>query len=170
MKREEKEKFIQDLTDTLGKIDNFYLVDFKGITVSQSTELRRLMRVNSYSFRVVKNRLALRAFQEDFPKSLAECFQGPTALAFAPQDPVGLARLLKDFSEQNNVLAVKGGMLEGQFMAPEKFNEIARLTSREDLLGKMAYLMTFPMLRLVRTWQAPLLSLGRVLSQLKDKK
>jgi large subunit ribosomal protein L10 len=61
-------------------------------------------------------------------------------------------------------------MLEGQFMAPEKFNDIATLTSREDLLSKMAYLMTFPMLRLVRTWQAPLLSLGGVLSQLKDKK
>jgi len=170
VKREEKEKFIQDLTDTLEKIDNFYLVDFKGITVSQSTELRRLMRENSYSFRVIKNRLALRAVREDFPESLGECFQGPTALAFAPQDPFGLARILKDFSEQNKVLAVKGGMLEGQFIAPEKFNEIANLTSREDLLNKMAYLMTFPLLRLVRTWQAPLLSLGRVLSQFKDKK
>ncbi len=170
MKREEKEKFVQDLTDTLRKIDNFYLVDFKGITVSQSTELRRLMRENSYSFQVVKNRLALRAVKQDFPESLTQRFEGPTALAFAPQDPVGLARLLKDFSEQNNVLSVKGGMLEGQFMAPEKFNEIARLTSREDLLNKMAYLMAFPMLRLVRTWQAPLLSLGRVWSQLKDKK
>jgi large subunit ribosomal protein L10 len=170
VKREEKEKFIQDLTDTLEKIDNFYLVDFKGITVSQSTELRRLMRENSYSFRVVKNRLALRAVREDFPESLSECFQGPTALAFAPQDPFGLARILKDFSEQNKVLAVKGGMLEGQFIAPEKFKEIANLTSREDLLNKMAYLMTFPLLRLVRTWQAPLLSLGRILGQLKDKK
>ncbi|NIM89320.1 MAG: 50S ribosomal protein L10 [Candidatus Aminicenantes bacterium] len=170
MRREEKEKFVQDLSDTLGKIDNFYLVDFKGITVSQSTELRKLMRENSYSFQVVKNRLALRVVKHNYPESLSQCFEGPTALAFAPQDPVGLARLLKDFSEQNNVLAVKGGILEGQFMAPEKFNEIARLTSREDLLSKMAYLMTFPMLRLVRTWQAPLLSLGSVWSQLKEKK
>ena len=170
MKREEKEKFIQDLTDTFKKIDNFYLIDFKGITVSQSTELRRLMRENSYSFLVVKNRLALRAVREDFPESLSECFQGPTALALAPQDPFSLARILKHFSEQNKVLAVKGGMLEGQFIAPEKFNEIANLTSRKDLLNKMAYLMTFPLLKFVRTWQAPLLNLGRVLSQLKDKK
>jgi len=170
MKRGEKERWIQNLNDTFEKIGNFYLVDFKGITVSQSTELRRLMRKNSYSFLVVKNRLALRALKEDFPGSLDECFQGPTALAFAPQDPLGLARILKDFSEQNNVLAVKGGILDGQFIAPEKFNEIAKLTSREDLLNKMAYLMAFPLLRLVRTWQAPLLSLGRVLSQLKVKK
>jgi large subunit ribosomal protein L10 len=170
VKREEKEKFVQDLTDTFKKIDSFYLVDFKGITVSQSTELRRLMRENSYSFQVIKNRLALRALKEDFPENLNHCFQGPTALALAPQDPVGLARMLKDFSEQNNVLTVKGGMLEGQFIASERFNEIAKLTSKEDLLQKMAYLMAFPLLRLVRTWQAPLLSLGRVLSQLKDKK
>jgi len=170
VKREEKEKFIQDLTNTFEKIDNFYLVDFKGITVSQSTELRRLMRENSYSFQVIKNRLALRALKEDFPESISGCFQGPTALVLAPQDPLGLARMLKDFSEQNKVLKVKGGMLEGQFVAPERFNEIAKLTSREDLLQKMAYLMAFPLLRLVRTWQAPLLSLGRVWSQLKEKK
>jgi len=170
VKRAEKEKFVQDLKNTFEKTDNFYLIDYNGLTVSQSTELRRLLREHSCSFRIIKNRLALRALKADFPESLNECLKGPTALALPSQDPFGLARMLKDFSEQNNVLTVKGGLLEGQFIAPERFNEVARLTSKEDLLQKMAYLMAFPLFSLVRTWQAPLLSLGRVMSQFRDKK
>lgn len=169
MKREQKEKIIKDLEDSFGKMNTFYLVDFKGITVSQSIKLRRLMRENSFSFRVIKNRLALRALREEFPEDLREGFQGPTAIAFSSQESLSLARLLKNFSEENNVLKVKGGIVEGQFLSPEKFVEIASLTSRDDLLSKIAYLMAFPLIKLSRTWQSSLLSLGRMLSQLKTK-
>lgn len=170
MRREEKEKLVKELTGSFEKMNTFYLVDFKGMPVYQSVELRKLMKENSFSFRIVKNRLALRALKEDIPEGLRECFQGPTAIAFAPQDPLGLARLIKNFSAQNNVLTVKGGIVEGKFLAPEKFNEIASLTSKEDLLRRIAYLMASPLIKLLRTWQAPLLSLGRVLSQLNTKK
>lgn len=169
MKREQKEEIIKDLENSFEKMSTFYLVDFKGITVSQSIELRRLMRENSFLFRVIKNRLALRALKEEFPEDLREGFQGPTAIAFSPQDSISLARLLKNFSEENKVLKVKGGIVEGRFLAPEKFDEIASLTSKEDLLSKIVYLMTFPLIKLSRTWQSPLLSLGRMLSQLKTK-
>lgn len=169
MKREQKEKVIKDLEDSFEKMNTFYLVDFKGITVSQSIKLRRLMRENSFSFRVIKNRLALRALREEFPEDLREGFQGPTAIAFSSQESLSLARLLKNFSEENNVLKVKGGIVEGQFLSPEKFVEIASLTSRDDLLSKIAYLMAFPLIKLSRTWQSSLLSLGRMLSQLKTK-
>jgi large subunit ribosomal protein L10 len=169
VKREQKEKIIKDLEDSFGKMNTFYLVDFKGITVSQSIKLRRLMRENSFSFRVIKNRLALRALREEFPEDLREGFQGPTAIAFSSQESLSLARLLKNFSEENNVLKVKGGIVEGQFLSPEKFVEIASLTSRDDLLSKIAYLMAFPLIKLSRTWQSSLLSLGRMLSQLKTK-
>lgn len=169
MKREQKEKIVKDLEDSFRKMNTFYLVDFKGITVSQSIKLRRLMRENSFSFRVIKNRLALKALREEFPEDLREGFQGPTAIAFSSQESISLARLLKNFSEENNVLKVKGGIVEGQFLSPEKFVEIASLTSRDDLLSKIAYLMAFPLIKLLRTWQSSLLSLGRMLSQLKTK-
>jgi len=169
VKREQKEKIVKDLEDSFRKMNTFYLVDFKGITVSQSIRLRRLMRENSFSFRVIKNRLALKALREEFPEDLREGFQGPTAIAFSSQESLSLARLLKNFSEENNVLKVKGGIVEGQFLSPEKFVEIASLTSRDDLLSKIAYLMAFPLIKLLRTWQSSLLSLGRMLSQLKTK-
>ena len=170
MKREDKEKQVKELSDSFEKYESFYLVDFIKMSVAQAVELRRIFRDNSYSFRVVKNRLALRALKEDFPEDLKTCFQGSTAIAFASQNPVGLARLIKDFSDRNKVLSVKAGMLEGQFLSSERFTEVAALSSREDLIAKVGNLMALPLIKLLWTWQTPLNSLGRLLSQLKTKK
>ena len=170
MKREDKEKQVKELSDYFEKHDSFYLVDFINMSVAQATELRRIFRDNSYSFRVVKNRLALRALREDFPEDLKTFFQGSTAIAFASQNPVGLARLIKDFSDRNKVLSVKAGVLEGQFLSSERFIEVAGLGSREDLIAKVGNLMAWPLIKLLWTWQAPLNSLSRLLSQLKTKK
>jgi large subunit ribosomal protein L10 len=170
VKREDKESQVKELSEAFESHDTFYLLDFINMHVSQSVQLRRRLRDQSYTFRVIKNRLALRALSEDFPDDLKGFFQGPTAIAFAPQDPIGLARMLKDFSIEHKVLSVKGGMFEGQFIPAQRFEEIANLTSREDLLAKLGFLMSYPLTKLLRTWQAPIDSLGRLLSQLKTKK
>ncbi len=170
MKREDKESQVKELSEAFESHDTFYLLDFINMHVSQSVQLRRRLRDQSYTFRVIKNRLALRALSESFPDDLKGFFQGPTAIAFAPQDPIGLARMLKDFSIEHKVLSVKGGMFEGQFIPAQRFEEIANLTSREDLLAKLGFLISYPLTKLLRTWQAPVDSLGRLLSQLKTKK
>lgn len=170
MKREEKENRVKELKEDFDRCDSFYLVDFIKMPVSQSVELRKQFREQDYSFRIVKNRLAIRALKKDMPEDLKSCFQGPTAIAFASQDPIKLAQIIKDFSTQHKVLTVKGGMLEGQFFPGEKFGEIASLKSRADLVAKFAYIMAYPLIKLSRTWQAPLNSLGRLLGQLKNKK
>jgi large subunit ribosomal protein L10 len=170
VKRETKEKVVQDLKVTFEKNSTFYLVDFRGMAVSQAIKLRNLMRENSYVFLVVKNRLALHALRTDIPDNVKEMFQGQTAIAFAPKNPIGLARLIENFSKENNVLAVKGGIVEGQFMQADRFGEIANLTSREDLLGRVGFFLAYPLTKLLRTWQAPLSGIGTLLSQLKTKK
>ena len=170
MNKEQKEARVQELKENFDKYDSFYLVDFLNMSVSQSTELRRQFRENSFQFRIIKNRLALRALKEEFPEELKDLFQGPTAISFAPQNPIGLARLIKSFSIQHKVLSVKGGLLEGQYFTGDQFEEIARLNSRDDLLAKFGYLMAMPLIQLSRTWQAPLNSLGRLLTQYKTKK
>ncbi|MFP4082557.1 MAG: 50S ribosomal protein L10 [Candidatus Aminicenantes bacterium] len=170
MKREEKEAQVKDLKQVFDENESFYLVNFMNMSVSQAVELRKRFKQQSYSFKVIKNRLALRALHEDFPEDFKNYLQGPTALAWASQNPIGLARLIKDFSDQHKVLTVKGGLLEGQIFGGEQFEEIASLNSRDELLSKMAYMLAFPLIKLTRTWQAPLSSLGRLLSQLKSKK
>ena len=170
MKRADKEKQVKELSEAFDRYDNFFLVDFLNMSVAQAVEIRKLCRENSFSFKVVKNRLALRALKEEFPDDLKISFQGSTALAFAPQNPIGLARLIQDFSKQNKVLRVKAGILEGQFLTADKFNEVANLASREELLARIGGLMAAPLIKLLRTWQAPLSGLGTLLSQLKTKK
>ncbi len=170
MKREAKEKLVKELEANFNNQNSFYLLDYTGMTVAQSVELRKILRKNDFAFRVVKNRLALRALRKDFPTELRAYFEKPTAVAFATRDPLRLARLLRDFSTRNKVLTVKGGLIDGQLVPPEKFEEVCSLPSREELLGKVGYMVAFPLIKLLRTWQAPLATLGRLLSQLKEKK
>lgn len=168
--RQKKEAFIKELNKDFNNYESFYLVDFVNMSVSKAIELRRELRKNSYVFKIVKNRLALRALKEDFPEELKEQFTGPTALAFAPEDPVGLARLIKDFSIKHKLLKVKAGIVEGRYLPSEDFYTVANLSSREDLLARLGFLMAYPLTQLLKTWQAPFSSLGSMLSQLKSKK
>jgi large subunit ribosomal protein L10 len=168
--REKKEQFVEELSKDFDDYESFYLVDFMNMSVSKAIELRRELRNNSYVFKVVKNRLALRALREDFPEELKEQFTGPTALAFAPEDPVGLARLIRDFSLKHKLLKVKAGIVEGRYLPGEEFHTVANLSSREDLLAKFGFLMAYPLTQLLKTWQAPFSSMGSMLSQLKSKK
>lgn len=168
--RQKKEDLIKNLSDDFNSYESFYLVDFVNMPVAKAIELRREIRKNSYVFKVVKNRLALRAIKEDFPEELKDQFTGPTALAFAPQDPVGLARLINDFSVKHKLLRVKAGIVEGKYLPGEDFITVANLSSREDLLAKFGFLMAYPLMQLLKTCQAPLSSFGSLLSQLKSKK
>jgi large subunit ribosomal protein L10 len=168
--RERKEQMVQEINDNFDDYESFYLLDFMKMPVSQAVELRSEMRKNDYLFKVIKNRLALRALKDDFPEDLQKHFQGPTAIAFSATDPVGLARLIKGFSTQHKTLTVKAGLIEGRYLPKEDFDMIATLSSREDLVARIGFLMAYPLMNLLRTLQAPCQSLGSVLSQLKSKK
>lgn len=170
MKKEAKGQVVKNLEGVVDANSTYYLVDFKRMKVSQTVELRKLLRKNAYSYKVVKNRLALRALSRRAPAELKPFFEKPTAIAFAGKDPIGLAKILKDYSAQGKVLAVKAGVVEGQYLAPERFDEITKLSSRDDLVAKFARLMAAPLVRLMRTLQAPLGNMGNLLSQLKTKK
>lgn len=170
MKREEKTRVIGDLEQNFARHRTAFLLDYTGMKVAQAVELRKLLRQHAYSLKVVKNRLALRALGEGIPEDLRGYFQKPTAIAFGADEPVKLARLLRDFSLQHKILSFKAGLMEGQFLSPDRFDDVCKLSSRQELLGKIGYLMAFPLIQLLRIWQAPLTQLGRALSQLKEKK
>lgn len=168
--RQKKVNQVKELNEIFENNETFYLVDFTNMTVDQAVELRRILSENSYSFKVVKNRLAIRALDEKFGSKIKDFFQGPTAIAYASENPVGLASLIKEFSKKNNVLTVKAGVIEGHYLEKDRFTEVAELKSRKDLLTKMGFLMAYPLIKFLRTWQAPLQNLDSLLSQLKSKK
>jgi len=170
MKHKQKEERINELSDIFKSNGTFYLFDYNKMTVAQAVSLRKALRKQNSSLKVVKNRLALRALKTEFPDTLKGYFRKPTAVAYTAADPIVLAKALKDFAAQNKVLVVKGGVVQGQFFPAERFEEITKLGSREALLGKIGLLMAHPLLGLLRTWQAPLTQTGILLSRLKDKK
>jgi len=168
--REKKERQVQELQEVFGSNSAFYLLDFVKISVAKSSVLRKQLRENDCSLKVVKNRLALRALLEEFPDEIADGFQGPTAIAFTDKNPIVLARLLKEFSVQHRTLKVKAGVVEGDYLHKDRFPEIAALTSRLDLVAKLGYLMAYPLTQFLRSLQAPINTFGSMMSQLKAKK
>lgn len=170
MKRETKETRIHEVSEIFKANHTFYVFDYKNMTVAQSVDLRKTLRKNGSSLKIVKNRLALRALRAEFPAEFKSSFRNPTAVAYTAADPIALARLLKDFAAQNKVLIMKGGLVEGHYFPAARFEEIVRLASRQQLLGKVGTLMAYPLMQLLRTWQAPLTNVGSLLSQLKNKK
>lgn len=170
MKKADKTPIVDSLERLFASNDTYYLVDFKRMKVAQSVELRKLLRKNGYAYKVIKNRLALRALGEKCPEALRPFFQKPTAVAFADKNPVQLAKILRDFSNQGKVLAVKGGQVEGQLMPAARFDEVSKLPSREELLGRLAGMMAQPLRQLLGTFRAPLGNLGILLGELNKKK
>jgi len=170
VKKDVKQPIVAGLERLFESNDTYYLVDFKRMKVAQAVELRKTLRKNGFAYKVIKNRLALRALGEKCPEALRPFFQKPTAIAFADKDPIQLAKILKDFSNQGKVLAVKGGQVEGRIMPAERFDEVTKLGSRRDLLGAVGYLMANPLHRLMRTLQAPLSNVGICLGELKRTK
>jgi len=168
--RAKKETQVQELRDSFGRNGTFYLLDYINISVAKATELRKQLRKNDCSLKVVKNRLALRALLEDYPDELGSFFEGPTAIAYTDKNPIVLARLLKEFMAQNRILKVKAGLVEGDYLTQERFPEIAGLSSRLDLIAKLGYLMAYPLTQFLRSLKAPMGSLGSLMGQLKDKK
>lgn len=170
MKREKKDLQIKQLSEVLSRADSFYLMDFTKVTVGQSVALRKTLRKKSHVFRVVKNRLALKAFDDRHPENLKSCFQKPTAIAYTDGDPLDLAKALKEFSVQHKVLTVKGGILQGQMFGPDRFEEIVALGSQQDMLAKFAFLMAAPLSRMLSALRAPLGGWGGLLGQLKTRR
>ncbi len=170
MKKATKSARIDDLNVLFRENPTLYLFDYTKMTVAQATALRKALRKQGASLKVVKNRLALRAMGDVVPADLKPAFRKPTAVAYTAADPIALAKAVKEFSVQTKAMALKGGLVEGRYFAAERFDEVVKMASRPELVGKIAFLMASPLIKLLRTLQAPLVNVGLLMGQLKDKK
>ncbi len=170
MKKATKTARIDDLNVLFRENPTLYLFDYTKMTVAQATALRKALRKQGASLKVVKNRLALRAMGDVVPADLKPAFRKPTAVAYTAGDPIALAKAVKEFSVQTKAMALKGGLVEGRYFAAGRFDEVVKMASRTELLGKIGFLMASPLIKLLRTLQAPLVDVGLLMGQLKDKK
>ena len=170
LSRTKKEELVAGYAKGLAAAPNAFLLSFQGITVPQETELRRRVRESGGRFEVVKNTLALRAVEGQALQELSSHFEGPTAVAYSPEDPVTLAKVLTDFAKDAPTLEFKGGFVDGQAVPAEDCKAIATVPSRDELLAKLFYLLKSPITRLVRCLGAPPQNLVGLLGQISEKK
>lgn len=168
--RRQKEELVEGYQKGLAKAPHVFLVDYKGVTVTQVSELRRKIREVGGHYEVVKNRLVLRAIGGEALEELKGDFQGPTAVAFCGDDPVGLAKAVTDFAKDVPAIELKGGLLEGQPIAAEEVKEIAQMPSREELLTRLVFLLQSPISSFVKTLAALPRQFVVVLEQVRQQK
>src|SRR5438552_6609547 len=168
--KEQKSQEISELTQEIAKASNAFLIDFKGITVPQVTELRKQVREAKSGYVVVKNTLALLALKDSPIVAMREQFSGPTAIAFNATDAVVLAKALTKFAKDVPAVAFKGALLNGQVVPASEIQNIANLPSREELVAKLLYLLQSPIRGLVTVLQANIRNLAVVIDQIAKQK
>jgi large subunit ribosomal protein L10 len=154
MARADKVTAVAELTDKFRDSDSVVLTEYRGLTVSQLSELRQSLGDNA-TFSVVKNTLTKIAVSEaGLEAELASLLTGPSAIAFVGGDVVEAAKGLRDFSKDNPALVIKGGVLDGKAITPDEITRIADLEPREVLLAKLAGAMTASMARAAAVFNA----------------
>ena len=170
MNRDQKQAAVAEISTELEAASAVFAVDYRGISVPQAAELRSKLRESDASFSVVKNRLAKRATDgTDAAAALDEHLAGPTALTFVRGDAVVAAKTISDFMRANDVLAYKGGLMDGSALAPEQFTAIARLPGVDALRGQLVGLAASPLTGLVRTLNQLVAGLAQQLGQVAEQ-
>jgi len=170
MPRPEKVQAVAYIKERIEGAQAVFLAEYAGLSVKDQQTLRRELRATGAEFKVVKMSLARRAVDELEIESLDGLLLGPTGLAFADGDPVGAAKVLKDFAKGHDVFMVKGGLLGIEFLTPEKIAELADIEPREALLAKLASVMKAPMSNLAGLLVVLPRNTASVLAQLLEKK
>jgi large subunit ribosomal protein L10 len=170
MNRDEKQAAVAAISSELEEASAVFAIDYRGISVPQAAELRSRLREGDASFSIVKNRLAKRATEgTDAAAALDEHLIGPTALTFVRGDAVVAAKAIADFMKANEVLAYKGGIMDGSTLAPEQFTAIARLPGVDALRGQLVGLAASPLSGVVRTLNQLLAGLAQQLGQVAEQ-
>jgi len=169
MNREEKSQTIQEIAAQIEGAEAIFAVDYRGISVPQAAELRSKLRETDSSFRVVKNRLTKRAAEQVGEERLADLLVGPTALTFVRGDTAAAAKAITTFNKEHDVLTYKGGLMGETVLDDATFKSIARLPSREVLVGQFAGIVASPLTGLVRGLGGLIQGLALQLGQIAEK-
>ena len=140
-----KQESVDVVTAKLRESATTVVVDYRGLNVSQATELRKQLREACVEFQVLKNTLLRRATAAAELTELDSVLTGPTAIAFSGEDAVAPAKILNDFAKKNDALKLKGAVVEGRVIGVEEVKALAELPSREGLLSMLLSVLQAPM-------------------------
>ncbi len=157
-KVELKQPIVAEISELLNGAASAVVVDYRGLTVEQDTQLRKKLRESDVSYKVYKNTMIRFAVKGTEFEGLVPHLEGPTALAVSKADATAPARILADFAKTADKLELKAGVVEGTYYDEKGIQVIATIPSREILLG-----------RLLGSMQSPIANFARVLNQIAEK-
>ena len=156
-KVELKQPIVQAIADDIKDAQSVVIVDYRGLTVAQDTELRKQLREAGVIYKVCKNTMMKRAFEGTEFAALEEHLEGPSAIAISKDDATAPARILCKFAKDAKALELKGGVVEGTVYDVAGLTELAKIPSREELLSK-----------LLGSLQSPITNFARVIKQIAE--
>ncbi len=157
-KVELKQPVVEEISASIKDAQSVVLVDYRGLTVEQDTNLRKQLREAGVTYKVYKNTMMNFAFKGTDCESLAPYLEGPSAMAVSTTDATAPARILCKFAKDAPKLEVKGGVVEGIAYDAAGIENIAKIPSREELLS-----------RLLGSMQSPVANFARVINQIAEK-
>ena len=156
-KVELKQPIVQEIAANVNGAQSVVVVDYRGLTVAEDTELRKQLREAGIVYKVYKNTLMNIAFKDTECESLAGDLKGPSAIAISKEDATAPARILAEFAKKAKALEIKAGIVEGDYYDAEGMKAISAIPSREVLLG-----------RLFGSMQSPIANFARVIDQIAE--
>jgi len=167
---EDKKALVAEVADVAAHAQSVVAAEYRGLTVSQMTELRAKARRQGVYMRVVKNTLARKALAGTSFESVGPKLKGPLVLAFSKDDPGAAARVVKDFAKGNEKLVATLVSLGGQVLPGAELDKVASLPTREQALSMLLGVLKAPVQKLVGTLAAPASQLARTLAAVRDHK
>ncbi len=142
---DQKKHIVGEISDKLKNSVSTIVVDYRGLDVSEVTELRKQLREAGIDFKVYKNTMVRRAAEEAGLEGLNEFLTGPNAIAFSTEEVVAPAKILNSFAKEHEALEIKTGVIEGTITSVEDVKAIAELPNREGLLSMLLSVLQAPM-------------------------
>ena len=157
-KVELKQPIVAEISEAIKEAQSVVLVDYRGLTVEQDTNLRKQLREAGVTYKVYKNTMMNFAFKGTDFEGLAPYLEGPSAMAISTTDATAPARILAKFAKDAKALEIKAGVVEGLVYDAKGMQSIAQIPSRDELLSK-----------LLGSLQSPITNFARVMNQLAEK-
>lgn len=139
-----KETLVQAAAEKFESAASVVIVDYRGLTVEEVTNLRKQLRDAGVEMKVIKNSILSRAAKKVGLDGLDEVFTGPTAVAFSNDDVVAPAKIIDEFAKDAKALEIKGGVIEGKVSSVEQITALAKLPNREGLLSMLLSVLQVP--------------------------
>ena len=168
MNREEKKNFVDNLKAVINENSLVLVFHYRGMSMTEMTELRVQSFNSGCNIKVTKNRLTKLALADTEKSELAGLFDGPTAIAYS-NDPVELTKLLSNFAKNNSNLVILGGIMNNEILSVEKIEILSKLPSLEEIRAQLIGLINSPAQKIASVLTAPSGDLARVFNAYSSK-